>query len=261
MSMRIGCTFVTGLVALAAMPLQADQRAVRRDLLVAAAASLSSVAPMLAQAVHARHGLDVRFSFAGSNTLARQIVEGARVDVFISADAAQMDVVERAGLIVPATRVDVLANELVVIVGPGRHALVRDGRDLVKPEIARVAMGDPEAVPAGVYGRRWLEAAGLWSQVQPKVVPLASSPAVVAAVREGRAAAGIVYLTDAMAGARESSVAVAYRVDRQAAPPIRYPAAVLTGGRVADARTFVDFLMSGEATPLFERAGFFRPPR
>ena len=249
---------VTVIAAGTASP-YAAQRLVRHDLLVAAAASLSNVAAPLAQAIHERHGLDVRFTFAGSNTLARQIVDGARVDVFLSADDTQMDVVERAGLIVPGTRVDVLANELVVIVGRGHETLVQGARDLTRPEVARIAMGDPEAVPAGVYGRRWLEAAGVWSQVQPKVVPLSSSPAVVAAVREGRAAAGIVYVTDAVA--RSSSVAVAYRVDRHAAPAIRYPAAVVAGGRIAEARTFIQYLLSADATRLFEAAGFVRPPR
>jgi molybdate transport system substrate-binding protein len=107
---RIACShaLVVATLGLAATPAPAEQLLVRRELLIAATASLSQLAPALAQAVHERHGLDVRFTFAGSNTLARQIVEGARVDVFISADQAQMDVVERAGLVVPGTRVDVL---------------------------------------------------------------------------------------------------------------------------------------------------------
>src|SRR5687768_2050159 len=90
-------------------------RPLRRDLLVAAAASLSDVATKLAQPLHDATGIDVRFNFGGSNTLARQIVEGARADVFFSADTAQMDVVERADRLVERTRVNVLSNQLVVI--------------------------------------------------------------------------------------------------------------------------------------------------
>jgi molybdate transport system substrate-binding protein len=254
MSMSVRRAIVAVLLAVAATPTGAEQRMVRRELLVAAAASLGGLAAPLAQAVHDRHGLDVRFTFAGSNTLARQIVEGAPIDVFISADQAQMDVVERAGLVVPGTRVDVLGNQLVVIVPRGAPPRVGAPDDLAKPDVRFVAMGDPNAVPAGVYGRRWLESMRLWTEVQPKVVPLPSSPAVVAAVREGRAHAGIVYVTDATA-----EVTIAHRVALADAPPIRYPAAAIARGRVADARTFIAFLQSAEAMKLSEAAGFRRP--
>jgi molybdate transport system substrate-binding protein len=261
MSIPIGRTLGTVVLAVAVMPLHAEQRMVRRDLLIAAAASLSQLAPPLAQAVHNRHGLDVRFTFAGSNTLARQIVEGARIDVFISADEAQMDVVERAGLLVPDTRVDVLSNQLVVIVPRGAASRVGSPDDLAANGVRRVAMGDPEAVPAGVYGRRWLETVRLWAAVQPKVVPLPSSPAVVAAVREGRAEAGIVYQTDVQSAGAASPVAIALTVNPADAPPIRYPAAAIARGRVSDARAFLAFLQSDEATRLIEAAGFRRPLR
>ena len=166
-----------------------------------------------------------------------------------------MDVVERAGLLAAGTRADVLGNQLVVIVNRGRPVSIAGADDLTAPGISRVAMGDPDAVPAGVYGRQWLEAARVWSLVQPKVVPLPSSPAVVAAVREGRATAGIVYATDAIS----SNLLVAHRVDTAAAPAIRYPAAAMSRGRVTDARTFLAFLHSDEAWRVFAAAGFLRP--
>ena len=229
------------------------QRPVRRDLLVAAAASLSGIAPPLTHAFHHATGIDVRFNFAGSNTLARQIVEGARVDAFVSADAAQMDVVERSGRLVEGTRADVVSNRLVVIVGSSPHALAFKVDDLASPSTQRVSMGDPAAVPAGVYGRRWLEAIRLWSMVEPKVIPLPSSPAVVAAVRAGRAEVGVVYASDAH---NRRDISVAYLVPSDDAPEILYPAAAVTGGRIPLARQFVDFLRSAPAQRIFESAGF-----
>lgn len=231
-----------------------DQRPVRRDMLVAAAASFGVIERELALAFHEKSGLDVRFNFAGSNTLARQIVEGARVDAFISADASQMDIVERAGRVVAGTRVDVVSNQLVVIASTAfwRETLAPD--DLAAPAIRRVAMGDPQAVPAGVYGRQWLEHVRLWGGVQPKVVPLPSSPAVVAAVREGRAEVGIVYLSDVTR--RHASVRVAHRVALADAPAIMYPAAAITGGRTPFAREFIAFLRSARAQEIFQTAGF-----
>jgi molybdate transport system substrate-binding protein len=232
---------------------QAAQRAVRQDLLVAAAASLSGIAPQLTHAFHDATGIDIRFNFAGSNTLARQIVEGARVDAFVSADAAQMDVVERSGRLVEGTRVSVVSNRLVVIAGTPPVARAFRVDDLASPRTQRVAMGDPAAVPAGVYGRRWLEVVRLWSVVEPKVVPLPSSPAVVAAVRAGRAEFGIVYASDAW---NRRAVSVAYNVPPDDAPEILYPAAVIAGGRIPLARRFVDFLGSAPAQRIFESAGF-----
>jgi molybdate transport system substrate-binding protein len=142
-----------------------------------------------------------------------------------------------------------------VIVPRGAPPRVGAPGDLAKPDVRFVAMGDPDAVPAGVYGRRWLESMRLWTEVQPKVVPLPSSPAVVAAVREGRAHAGIVYVTDPTA-----EVTIVHRVAPADAPPIRYPAAAIARGRVVDARTFLAFLQSDEATRLIEAAGYRRPP-
>lgn len=242
------CLVLGSALVLAAAP-QAGERPAARPLLVAAAASLSGVAPQLSRAARDEATLDLRFTFAASNTLARQIVEGARVDVFISADEAQMDVVERAGRLVPGTRANVIGNQLVLI-SANAGTLAPD--DLAAPEIRRIAMGDPAAVPAGVYGRRWLERIGLWDAVMPKVIPLPSAPAVVVAVQQGRADAGIVYATDA----RTHDHPAAHRVPPADAPPIVYPAAAIEGGRTAEARTFLEFLQGSAARRVFEAAGF-----
>ncbi len=243
----------TALVAGAPAPPSAS-----RGLLVAAAASLGMVALDLQQRYRAGTGADVRFTFGGSNTLARQIVEGAGIDVFISADAAQMDVVERAGRLASGTRFDLLGNRLVIIVPAGTAATAAWPDHLTAPEVRRIAMGDPEAVPAGVYGRRWLETIRVWSGVAAKVVPLPSSPAALAAVREGRAQAGIVYVTDA---GRQPGVSVAYHVPDDEAPVIAYPAAAVRGGREDEARRFLAFLRGPVAGRVFAAAGFRFLPR
>jgi molybdate transport system substrate-binding protein len=246
---------IVGLVFALALSALPDQRPMRRDLLVAAAASLSGLAPQLTRELHDATGIDVRFNFAGSNTLARQIVEGARVDVFVSADEAQMDVVERAGRVVAGTRTAVIGNQLVLIAsGPSASAGFRID-DLAQPRIRRVAMGDPAAVPAGVYGRQWLEAVRLWSSVQPKVIPLSSSPAVAAAIAEGRADIGIVYFSDVV-NRQGNNLRVIHHVAPEDAPRIVYPGAVITGGRRPVAEEFLAFLRSTRAQAIFEAAGF-----
>jgi molybdate transport system substrate-binding protein len=245
------------IIAGSLLPLHAVQRPVRRDLLVAAAASLSALAPQLTQAFHDAHGIDVRFNFAPSNTLARQIVEGARVNVFISANAAQMDLVEQAGRLAAGSRVDLFANQLkIVVTSAGRRGLPPDFRpaDLLDPNVHRIALGDPAAVPVGVYAREWLQDLGLWSEVAPKVVPLSSSPAVLAAVREGRADVGIVYVTD------DRQSGGAYIVPRAETPRIVYPAAVIIGARQSEARLFVSFLQKEPARRIFRSAGLIPLP-
>ena len=229
------------------------QRGAREPLLVAAAASLSGVAPELAAAFAQEHGLEVRFNFGGSNTLARQIVEGAPIDVFLSADPVQMDVVERAGRIVKTTRVDLLGNMLKVIRTSLRGRDLPSGfkpSDLADPSVRRIAMGDPSAVPVGRYGKEWLEMVGLWNQVAHKVIPLPSSPAVVAAVREGRADVGIVYTTD------DAKTGGAYIVPLAESPRIVYPAAVVSHRRHDDAQAFLTFLQKSTARKVFTDAGF-----
>jgi molybdate transport system substrate-binding protein len=117
-------------------------------------------------------------------------------------------------------------------------------------------MGQPDSVPAGVYARRWLERAGVWARVQPKVVPLPTVRAALAAAREGRADAAIVYATDARTSPQ---VQVAFAVPESEAPSVVYPAAVVAGGREADGRRFLRYLQSGFARKVFADAGFAVP--
>src|SRR6185437_1435868 len=127
---------------------------------------------------------------------------GAPVDVFVSADEAQMNLVARAGLVQPGTRVDLLSNQLVVVMPkPEAHPL-GSARDLAAPAIHRLAMADPGAVPAGVYAKAYLESQGLWSAIQPKVVPTLDVRAALAAVDSGNVDAAFVYRTDAALSSR-----------------------------------------------------------
>jgi molybdate transport system substrate-binding protein len=233
--------------------------AIQRRIMVAAAASLSLVVPELTRRFHDATGIDAMVNYAGSNTLARQIVSGAGVDVFISADAAQMDVVDRAGLLVPGSRFDLLGNQLAVVASA--RGTVQWPDALGSPAVRRVAMGDPAAVPAGVYGRRWLESIGLWAEIHRKVVPLPTSPAALAAAREGRADAAIVYTTDTQSLPSDSPARVVYVVPADQSPEIFYPAAAIRRGKESDARRFLEFLRSREAAVVFAGAGFRHLPQ
>lgn len=210
---------------------------------VSAAASLTDAMEAIAKAYAATGGGPVQFNFAGSNALARQIANGAPVDVFISADEAQMDVAQRAGAIDERTRVDLLGNRLAVVTRPGTH--VAGPEALTGPNIERIAIGDPAAVPAGVYARRYFEKSGVWDALRPKLIPVSNVRAALSAVEKGSADAAVVYVTDA---ALSRGVILSFVLDGPAAPRIVYPAAIVraTQNHAAAAR-FLAFLRGPRA--------------
>jgi molybdate transport system substrate-binding protein len=219
---------------------------------ISVAAGLTDVVTDLAKRYEAAGGPRVAVSAAASNALARQIADGAPVDLFISADEAQMDIVDRAGRLVAGSRKPLLSNQLVIVVARDGKVAVSGPHDLTRAAVQRVAVGRLDAEPAGVHGRQWLEKQGLWRAVQSKVVPLPSVGDALAAVKEGRVDAAIVYSTDAR---RTPEVRVAY-THTGADPRIVYPAAVVKGPRQNDAIRFLAYLRSREALAVFEAAGF-----
>lgn len=225
----------------------------RPTITVSAAVSLTDVLTAAADDYGRAGGGNIRFNFAASNVLARQIVAGAPVDLFVSADEAQMDVVEKGGALA-GPRVALVDNQLAVVVPSDRARMFRGITDLADPAIKRIAVGDPDAVPAGVYARQYLEKVGLWTTIQPKLVPSASVRAALSAVETGAADAGIVYRTDARTSLRAT---VAWVVPRSDGPRIVYPAAVVRGAaQPAEATRFLDYLRSAAGRRTWERFGF-----
>ena len=227
-----------------------------QPVVVSAAISLTDALGEVERAYTAAGGGALGFNFAGSNVLARQIVNGAPVDIFISADAAQMDYAEKGGAIEQATRIDLLANRLAVVTPSGKGSTVRDVRALAG--LKRIAVADPAAVPAGVYARQFLERTGLWQAVQDRLLPLANVRAALAAAESGGADAAIVYESDAAASKR---VDLAFVVTGPAAPRIVYPAAIVARARNRDeAVKFLAFLRGPVAAAIFQRYRFTSPP-
>jgi molybdate transport system substrate-binding protein len=221
---------------------------------VAAAVSLAEVLEDIARAYAQAGGGPLRFNLAGSNVLARQIVNGAPADVFISADEAQMDVIEKAGAVLAGSRVDLIANQLAIVATPERVDFVRREFARAPAELRRVAIGDPAAVPAGVYARRYLERRGLWTAYASRIVPTTNVRAALAAVETGSVDAAIVYVTD-LAAARTAVLAFAVPVAE--GPRIVYPGAVLAASRnQTEAKRFLAFLRGPAAAAIFARHKF-----
>jgi molybdate transport system substrate-binding protein len=219
---------------------------------VSAAASLADALQELAPRFQAATGHTLRFNFGGSGTLVRQIKEGAPADVIFSADETRMQQLDSAGLILPGSQREIVANMLVVVVPPGSP--VRSLADLAGPAVTRVAIGDPASVPAGTYAVEFLKRVHRWTVLAPKCVPLENVRAVRAAVEAGDADAGFVYRSDAL-GVKTLRVAV--EISGGDAPHIVYPFAVLQGTKEpVAARQLVDFLLGRDAQATFARYGF-----
>jgi len=223
---------------------------------VFAAASLKNALDEAVLMYQKRTGTRVRVSYAASSALARQIEAAAPADLFISADLEWMDYLQQRGLIRPATRVNLLGNRLVLIAPSESQTSFPVDRNMPLVRTlgdGRLAMADPDTVPAGKYGKAALEALGAWTGVASKVARAENVRAALALVARGECPLGIVYATDASAERRVRVVGV---FPAGTHPPITYPAAVTAAAKNTAAESLLRFLGSAEAKPVFEKHGF-----
>lgn len=242
------------LLAACLLALLPAARGVQADsVTVFAAASLKTALDEIVAGFEAATGHDVSVALAGSSALARQIQAGAPADLFISANRAWMDVLDRDGLLAPGTRVDLVSNRLVLIApAPADQIEIDASLDLLsRLGDGRLAMALVQAVPAGIYGKAALEHLGLWQAVAPRVAQTDNVRAALALVALGEAPLGLVYASDAQA---EPRVGVVGTVPRDTHPPILYPAAVLRDKPAA--RTLLAHLQSPAAQAVFAAQGF-----
>ncbi|HWJ69233.1 MAG TPA: molybdate ABC transporter substrate-binding protein [Sphingobium sp.] len=253
--MRLALRFL--LLALSACLLMlAPARAIAKGPLVLAAASLQEAMTDAANAWTARRHDRPVLSFAASSALARQIEAGAPADLFVSADEEWMDHVAHKGLIRPGTRADFLANRLVLIAPAGSRVALSIGRNFPLARAlgnGRLAMADPDAVPAGKYGAAALTSLGVWDGVKSRVARAENVRAALVLVERGEAPLGIVYATDAAASAK---VRVVGTFPASSHPPITYPIATLKTATNPDTEAFRRFLLSREGKAIFARRGF-----
>lgn len=223
--------------------------------LIFAAASLANVLGELDQAFSARTGIHVTSSLSASSTLAKQIEAGAPADVYFSADLQWMDYLQQRGLLRAGSRRDLVGNSLVLIApsGTSMRVSIRPGLDLSRLlGGGRLAVADPDSVPAGIYAREALQKLGAWSSVAPLLVRAENVRAALEYVARGDAPLGIVYRTDALVEKRVRIVGV---FPEDSHPPIVYPIALTLHAGAAAAR-YLAFITSAEARPIFRKWGF-----
>lgn len=226
------------------------------EVVVFAAASMKTALDAVAADFQAATGHQVTISYGGSNALAKQIIEGAPADIFLSAAVNWMDEVEKAGLIADGTRRDLFGNTLVLIAHGKDAAPVEIGPGLDLAGLlagGRLSMAMVDAVPAGQYGKAALESLGLWPSVEASVAQSENVRAALTLVSTGEAPFGIVYATDAVA---DDNVTVIGTFPADSHKPITYPGALLTNAADTADRAFLDALSSDAGDAKFAEQGF-----
>jgi molybdate transport system substrate-binding protein len=228
-----------------------------QELIVSAAASLTNAFGEIGNKFEgANPGTKVVFNFGASGALLQQIDKGAPVDVFASADQKTMDQAAAKGLIISGTRKDFVSNELVLIVPHGTKTPVKTLPDLNASGIGKIALGNPETVPAGRYAQEVLTYEGLWDELKPKFIFGESVRQVLDYVSRGEVDAGFVFATDAAVAKDHVSVAL----DATKHEPITYPISIVGSTKNKDlAKRFVDFVLSKEGQEILSTYGFKKP--
>ncbi len=244
-------------VSAAALALMVQGAAHADELVVAAAASLTNAFKDLATQFEADHpGTKVLASFAASDVLLQQIVNGAPVDVFASADQKAMNKAEEAKAIDPATRKNFVQNQVVLIVPTDNPAKVGNAGDLGKPEVKRVALGNPATVPVGRYTQAALEKAGQWDAVKQREILGQNVRQVLDYVARGEVEAGFVFATDAAIMKDKVQVMETLKTTE----PVTYPIALVQPvGRNDKAQAFQDFVLSETGQQVLAKYGFAKP--
>lgn len=240
-------------LVLCSTTIAADER--KPDLLVHAAASLTETLQELGKRYEQEHAQRIKLVFAASSTLARQIESGAPADVFISADNDWMDYLATRQLIQPATRRELLGNELVLVAPSDSTVQLKIANNFALSAAlgkGRLSIGDPGFVPAGKYARAALESLHVWNSVAGKLVLGDSVRTTLNFVSRGEAPLGIVYRTDALI---DHGVRVVATFPSSSHPPIVYPIAALKSARPA-ALDFIQWLRSSNAQAVFKQYGF-----
>jgi molybdate transport system substrate-binding protein len=224
------------------------------ELTVSAAASVQDAMKEIQTAYQTTApGVTITYNFGSSGSLAQQVAQGAPTDVFLSASKQWMDDLENQGHILDGTRKDLLLNSLVLIV-PQDKTDVTDFSDFATDKVSKLALGEPESVPAGKYAQEALTSMTMFDALQSKLVFGKDVRQVLSYVETGNVDAGLVYATDAKVSDQVQVVATA---PADTHSPIIYPVGVVADSENAEAaQAFVDFLSSDTAVAIFEEYGF-----
>lgn len=227
------------------------------EVLVSAAASLTNAFKDLAAQYEAAHpGTRILTTFGASDVVLRQITEGAPADIFASADQKAMDKAIAAQAVDPASRVNFVRNQIVLVVPADNPRRIQSLQDLARPDVTRIAFGNPASVPVGRYTQAALEKAGSWDAVKAREILGQNVRQVLSYVERGEVDAGFVFATDA--AVMKDKVRVVQVVDTP--DPVVYPIALVNrAGRAPEAAGFLQYVVSPAGQAVLAQYGFAKP--
>ncbi|MGH1393156.1 MAG: molybdate ABC transporter substrate-binding protein [Trichormus sp.] len=248
----VGLTVVAGLLPNLAPSIAQQPNTV--TLTVSAGAGLKPVLEDVQKAYQQQQpNINITYNFAASGVLQRQIEQGANIDVFISASNKNMNDLQQKGLLLPGTRKNLIKSRIALITAKNTTG-ISSFQDLTKPIVKRIAIGEPRSVPLGVYAEEVFKYLGITEQVKPKLVYTRSALEILNFVESGNVDVGIVHDTTVRASEKVKVVAIAPEASHS---PVVYPVAILKNSKnQAAAKSFVQFLFSEQAKPLYKQHGY-----
>jgi molybdate transport system substrate-binding protein len=257
---RSGPLFLLALLALLAPACGSDgdgeTPSAEGELLVAAAAHLGYAFDEIGALFEAETGAKVTFSYGSSGLLATQIEGGLPADIFCSADTSYVDQIRERGLIVPGSERVYALGRLVLASSTKSGLALTELSDLQRPEVEQIAIANPRYSPYGRAAEEALKSAGLWDDLEPRIVYAQNMRQATQFVESGNAEAGLIPLSLAI----NSSDLTYVLVDDSLHLPIRAELAILAGTKKEDlARRFIALLNSPEGQAVMEKYGFAVP--
>jgi molybdate transport system substrate-binding protein len=243
------------LIFLSACTTKGEKQQKEVELTVSAAASLNAaLSEIKTNFEQENKHITLFFNSGGSGTLQQQILQGAPVDIFLSASYEQFNELTTKGIIDRQDQVDLLSNQLVLIINKNTTGTLRQFSELRDGNIKKIAIGTPETVPAGMYAKQTLQNLGLWEVLLPKMIQTKDVRQVLTYVETGNVEAGIVYMTDAKISDKVKVVSVA---EPDAHETIIYPAGIINSSKnKKEAALFLSYLQTTSAQTIFKKYGF-----
>ncbi len=227
-----------------------------KEITVSAAISLKNAFEGIGKVFEEKHpGIKVRFNFAASGDLARQIEAGAPVDVFASAALKDMDDIDKKGFILAGTRMNFAANSVVLVTPATTNIRIKSFEDLKKAEVKKIVIGHPKTVPAGRYAEEVLIYLNLWDVVKDKLVFAEHVRQALDYVARNEVDAAMVYSTDAIARSKE--VRIVMKAPDGSHQPVVYPIGVVKGSKNEFlAKYFINLVLSTNGKNILKKYGF-----
>lgn len=227
----------------------------KNELIISAAASMTDALNEIKKEFENQYPeILLTYNFGGSGKLTQQIESGAPADVLISAGKSYIDKLEQEDLIIKTSRFNLAKNKLVLIGNKEENIKIPSFQKLAQLKDKKIAIGNPESVPAGKYAEEVFKHLTILNKVKDQLVMGSDVRQVLAYVESGNAEVGIVYASDAL---KSEKVQVLATSDASWHSPIVYPCGIVTTSiKQREAELFLTYLKGKKSQEIIKKYGF-----